>query len=45
MILVVYVVEWKEDGKTLDRWFSHYHIAKDFARSRPGAIIIEKDVS
>lgn len=42
----VWIVEWKdENGEVHDRWFTHYHIAKDFARGKPGAIIMEKDVS
>ena len=46
----VWIVEWKEENKegtytTMNRWFTHYHIAKDFARGKPGAEIIEKDVS
>jgi len=41
----VWVVEWKEEGEVQERWFTHYHIAKDFARGKPGAEIIEKDVS
>jgi len=41
----VWIVEWKEEGKVQERWFTHYHSAKDFARSKPEAAIIEKDVS
>jgi hypothetical protein len=41
----VWIVEWKEDDEVHERWFTHYHIAKDFARGKPGAVIIEKDVS
>lgn len=42
----VWIVEWKdENGERHDRWFTHYHIAKDFARGIPGAVIMEKDVS
>lgn len=42
----VWIVEWKdENGERHDRWFTHYHTAKDFARGKTGAIIIEKDVS
>jgi hypothetical protein len=42
----VWIVEWKDDsGEKQERWFTHYHIAKDFARGKPGAVILEKDVS
>ena len=46
----VWIVEWKDydfDGNevSFERWFSHYHIAKDFARGKKDAVITEKDVS
>jgi len=41
----VWIVNWNRDNKRFERWFNSYHIAKDFARNKPGATLFEKDVS
>ena len=44
MLLIVYIVEWTEEGELKSEWFSVEKLAYDFAR-KVGGTVIEKDVS
>ena len=43
-LLIVYIVQWFENGESNERWFSTEHLAYDFAR-QVGSRVVEKDVS
>lgn len=44
MLLLVYIVEWIENGESKSEWFSIEKLAYDYAR-KVGGVVIEKDVS
>lgn len=43
-LLLVYIVQWFENGESNERLFSVEHLAYDFAR-QVGGRVVEKDVS